>query len=80
MGNHMDHILINPNQLCYYGIKVQENPILETVLSIITEENELCMELAIEGTVVYAEKFTPSDQELHQCPHIILASPHACNP
>ena len=75
----MDHSLINPNQLRYYGIKVQDNPILETALSIITEDNELCMELAMKGIVVYAETFTPSEQELHQCPHIILSSPHAWN-
>ena len=80
MGNHMDHILINPNQLRYYGIKVQDNPILETTLSIITEDNKFCVELAMAGTVVYAETFTPSEQELHQCPHTILSLPHAWNP
>ena len=53
---------------------------LDTALSVITEENELCIELVMAGTVVYAETFTPSDQELHQCPHIILSSPHAWDP
>ena len=77
MGNHMYHSLINPNQLRYYGIKVQDNPMLETVLSIITEDNEFCIELVMTGTVIYAETFTPSDQELHQCTHIILSLPHA---
>ena len=80
MGNHIYHRLINPNQLRYYDIKVQENPMLETALSIITEENELCMELVMAGTVVYAETFTPSGQELHQCPHIIISLTHAWNP
>ena len=37
------------------------------------------MELALEGTVIYAETFTPSKQELHQFPHIILSSPQKCN-
>ena len=55
MGNHMDHSLINTNQLRYYGIKVQDNPMLENVISIIIEDNELCMELAMAGTVVYDE-------------------------
>ena len=32
MGNHMDHRLINPNQIRYYGIKLQDNPMLETAL------------------------------------------------
>ena len=62
IGNHMDHSLINTNQLRYYGIKVQENPMLDTALSIITEVNELCTELAMEGTVVYAETFTPYEK------------------
>ena len=53
---------------------------LETALSIITKDNEFCMELAMAGTVVYAETYTQSKQELHQCPHIILSSPHAWNP
>ena len=80
MGNHMDRSLINPKQSRYYGIKVQDNPILDTALSIITEENEFCMELAMAGTVIYDETFTPSEKEPHQCPHIILSSPHAWNP
>ena len=79
MGNHMDHSLINPNQLRYYGIKVQDKPMLENALSIITKNNEFCMELAMAGTVVYAETFTPSQQELHQCSNIILSLSHAWN-
>ena len=62
MGNHMNHSLINPNQLLYHGIKVQESSMLETALSIITEDNELCTRLAMAGIVLYAEKFTPYEQ------------------
>ena len=53
---------------------------LETSLSIIIEENEFCMELVMTGTVVYDETFTPSEQELHQFPQIILSFPHTWNP
>ena len=28
------------------------------------------------GTIVYAKTFTPSEKELHQCPHILLPLPH----
>ena len=80
MGKYMDHNLINPNQLHYYGINVQDNQMLETALSIITKDNEFCTELVMAGTVVYLETFTLSEQELHQCPHIILSSPHTWNP
>ena len=38
------------------------------------------MELVMAGTVAYTETFTPSKQELHQCPNIILSSPHVWNP
>ena len=66
--------------LRHYGIKVQENSISESALSIITEENEFCTEIEMTGTIIYDETFTPSEQELHQCPHIILPSPHVCDP
>ena len=79
MGNHMDHRLINPNQFRYYGIKVQDNPMLDIALSILTDDSEFCMKLLMAGTVIYAETFTPSDQELHQCQQIILSSPHSWN-
>ena len=64
MGNHKNHSLINPNKLRYYGIRVQDNPMLDTALSIIIEDNEFCMELAMARTVVYAETFTLSEQKL----------------
>ena len=52
----------------------------ESALSIITEDNEFYMELAMAGTVVYAENFTSSEQEPQKCPHIIISSPHTWNP
>ena len=80
MGNHMNHSWINPNQLRHYVIKVQDSSIFESALSIITEDNEFCMNPAMVVTVVYAETFTPSEQELHQCPYLILSSSHAWYP
>ena len=80
MGGHMDHSLVNTNQLRNYGTKVQDNPVSDRALSIITENNGFCMELAMAGTVVYADTLTPSNNELHECPHIILSSPHTWNP
>ena len=26
MGDDMDHSLVNPNQLCHFGVHVQDNP------------------------------------------------------
>ena len=80
MGGHMEHSLVNPNQLRHFGTKVQDDPTSDRALSIITEDNGFCMELSMAGTVVYADTFTPSDQELQDCPHIVLSSAHAWDP
>ena len=59
---------------------MQDNPVSDRALSIITENNNFCMELAMRGTVVYEDTFTQSDKELHECPHIILSLPHTWDP
>ena len=45
-------------------------------LSIITEDSEFCMELMMNGIIIYADTHTPSDKELNECPHILLTSAH----
>jgi hypothetical protein len=74
MGDSMDTTLVNPNQLRHYGIQVQDNPMSQLPLSIITEDSEFSMELMMTGTIIYADTHTPSDKELSECPHIILSS------
>ena len=32
------------------------------------------------GTILYAKTFTPSEKELHQCPHIIISLPYLWDP
>ena len=76
MGDTLGHSLINPNQLRYYGVTVQENPVSEKPLYIMTEDSEFSMELDIKGTTIFCETHTPSDKELFECPHIIMTSPH----
>ena len=44
--------LINPNQLRYYGVTVQDNPVSETPLHIRTEDASFYMRLNIKGTVL----------------------------
>ena len=80
MGDHMDHSLINPNQLRHHGVRVQDDPTSEYPLSLVTEDNEFCMELAMEGTIVYADTHAPSDDDLRKYPHIELSSPHSWDP
>ena len=72
----MDTTLVNPNQLRHYGTQVQDNPMSQLPLSIITEDSEFCMELMMNGTIIYADTHTPSDKELNECPHILLTSAH----
>ena len=39
MGETMDHTLMNPNQLCAYGMTAQEKPFADYPIFIATEEN-----------------------------------------
>ena len=80
MGDKMDHSLINPNQLRHYGTKVQDNPSSLLPLSIITEDNEFCMEMSMNGTIVSFNSHTPSSKELSSCPHIHLSSTYPWDP
>ena len=68
MGDQLDHTLINPNQLRHHGIKVQDNPTSDEPFYIMTENSDFNMELKMKGTVIFAETFTPSEKELHNCP------------
>ena len=47
MGDTMDHFPVNPNQLRNYGTKVHDNLVSTDPLLIITEDNEICMELVM---------------------------------
>ena len=76
----MDIALINPNQLRHFGTQVQDNPVYKLPLSIISEDNEFSMNLKISGTIVFADTFTPSEQELATCPKIHLISPTPWDP
>ena len=80
MGDQIDHSLINPNQLRHFGTQVQDNPTSSLPMSIITDDNEFCMELSMAGTIAYANTHTPSEAELQSCPHIHLSSSHPWDP
>ena len=80
MGDSMKSTLFNPNQLRHYGTKVQDNPVSENPLSIISDDDEFCLELSMDGTIVYFDSHTPTEEELLTCPHIVLSSPHPWDP
>ncbi len=74
MGYHMKHSVINPNQLRHFGTKVQDDPTSDRI----TEDNSFCMDLIMDGTMIYAETLT--EHEIHNCPHVLMSPPHAWNP
>ena len=73
----MNHSLLNPNQLRHHGTRVQDDPTSQYPLSIVTENNNFCMELSMASTIVYAETHAPSEHELNNYPYIQLSSPHS---
>ena len=68
--------LINPNQLRYFGIFVQDDPTSTIPLHIRTEDARFNMPLKMKGTVIFEEKRKPTEKELDKCPHVVLSSPH----
>ena len=80
MGDSMQHSLINPNQLRYHGVHVQDDPTSSRPLSIITESGEFAMEMQRKGTIIFFSTHTPTQQELESCPHIHLTSSRPWDP
>ena len=78
-GNKLDHSLINPNQIRANLIDVQDNP-FDTVPTSIDVGNGLIIPLVKNGTKIYFDSKTPSDEELNNCQHIHLTSDNEWNP
>jgi hypothetical protein len=82
MGDIMDHSLINPNQLRHYGIQVQDNPYDSVQMHLATEAGGFYFPLQSQGTTIFLDTRTPTERELHECPHVQMTStspwdPHA---
>ena len=67
MGDSMTHSLVNPNQLCHCGVKVQDDPTSESPLCVMTEDAGFCLPMKMEGTATLADAHTPNAQELETC-------------
>ena len=74
MGDSLPHSLVNPNQLRHFGVHVQDDPSSDRPLSVITADGDFSFELSRQGTVIYFNSRTPTDDELANCPHIVLTS------
>ena len=72
----MDHSLLNPNQLRHYGVHVNDNPYGEEQMMIrkdeIDGEEDFVASLKSQGTVIYIDTWTPTDEDLSEFPHVVL--------
>ena len=80
-GDTMDHTLVNPNQIRHYGVSVSNNPFDEDKLFGI-DHDEVFVPFSTSGTTVYFESFYPTQDQMENCPLVILTSdsewsPHA---
>ena len=80
LGATMSHSLINPNQLRYHGLTVQDNPFDNKNPIAIECLEDTIFPLSIEGTVIFLETRTPTQRELDTCTHIQLTSDNDWNP
>ena len=77
----MQHTLLNPNQLRSFGMLVKYDPFAsDEPIHIESENRDAVLHLHTEGTIIYMDNWTPTDEELLQFPHIIMTSPHPWNP
>ena len=76
----MQHTLVNPNQLRYYGTQAQDDPTSSKPLHIMTESSDFNLELKMKGTVIFEDTYTPTIKQLHDYPYVILISTHEWNP
>ena len=58
----MKHSLLNPNQLRYFGVTVQDNPFADALLYISTENGDLVLPLEIFGMNIVAKTRTQREK------------------
>ena len=64
------------NQLINYVTHVQHNVMSESPLYIITDDRKFITKFSMEGTILFDNTHTTSDNQLCKFPHINLSSPH----
>ena len=78
-GNKLDHSLINPNQIRANAIDVHDNPFGNEPISIHIDGGP-SIPLISNGTKIYFDSRTPTEEELNICEHIQLTSVNEWNP
>jgi hypothetical protein len=78
-GDRLAHSLINPNQLRFGGITVNDNP-FDPHVPISIKTSDVDIPLRLMGTTIFFESSTPTSDELNSCPHIHLTCNSEWNP
>ncbi len=69
-GTQVDHSLVNPNQICEYGLPVYDDPFSNLQFGI--DGNETFIPFNTTGTIVHFDTCVPTDCETHNLPIILL--------
>jgi len=73
---NMDHLLLNPNQLRHYGVDVEDNPYCGRQMMIrktdLDGDEDFVAILKSQGTVIFMDTWTPTDEDLNELSHIVL--------
>ena len=64
MDETMDHTLLNPNQLCAYGMTVEEKSLSDAPILIATEEHKFMLPLSSKGAILGVNTITPTYKDL----------------
>ena len=79
-GTQMDHSLINPNQICVYGIPLWDNPFDPAHSTQIEVDDSVIIPLRGKGTKLQFDTRVPTRAELNECPYITMMSPLPWDP
>ena len=52
MGDQLEHLLFNPNQLRHFGCEIQDNPYSYSIMSITSPDGDVVIPLTSEGTTI----------------------------
>ena len=78
-GNKLTNSLINPNQLRFAGVSVQDNPFHSSEPLAISHD-DVIVPLSLSGTNIFFQTTTPTQDELDNSPHIALTFDTEWNP
>jgi hypothetical protein len=77
MGTHLNHCILNPNQLCHHGVPVQDNPYANQAMHLASHHENFVLPMQADGTVIFFDIRTPTDYAFAHCHHVTLSSRQA---